>query len=441
MKTVCKYILDMSLLAFSAAAQTPADSVLNLSLAACREMALENSDAVKTADNKLLQAELDKKIAFTSYLPNFSGSAGVLYLLEDVDMMGMNMSMKGTYAAGINLVQPLYTGGKIRAGNKLGTIGRECAEENARLERMQTIADADNAYWTYVAVRRKVAMLDSYMQLMDTLLGQTERSVAAEMVTNDDLLRIKAKRSEILYQHQKAVNGLELCRLSLCNAIGADFGCRIVPTDTVMEIRMPSSLDSSIDSRPELKLLQKNVEVQEQQIKMTRADFLPSLALTAGYTYFGNIKINGSAAGPNGEMVPFTQSFDSGFTSAMATLSIPIFHWGEGVKKVKKVKLEQENALLDLHEKSRLMTIEAEQAVRNLSDSYGMVETSGLALEQAEASLRTVRNRYDAGMATLTDLLDAQSQWQQSLSNRIEAQTQFKINETEYLRVTGKLEP
>lgn len=441
MKTVCKYILGMSLLAFSAAAQTPADSVLNLSLAACREMALENSDAVKTADNKLLQAELDKKIAFTSYLPNFSGSAGVLYLLEDVDMMGMNMSMKGTYAAGINLVQPLYTGGKIRAGNKLGTIGRECAEENARLERMQTIADADNAYWTYVAVRRKVAMLDSYMQLMDTLLGQTERSVAAEMVTNDYLLRIKAKRSEILYQHQKAVNGLELCRLSLCNAIGADFGCRIVPVDTVMEIRMPSSLDSSIDSRPELKLLQKNVEVQEQQIKMTRADFLPSLALTAGYTYFGNIKINGSAAGPNGEMVPFTQSFDSGFTSAMATLSIPIFHWGEGVKKVKKAKLEQENALLDLHEKSRLMTIEAEQAVRNLSDSYGMVETSGLALEQAEASLRTVRNRYDAGMATLTDLLDAQSQWQQSLSNRIEAQTQFKINETEYLRVTGKLEP
>lgn len=430
----------MSLLAFPVAAQVPADSVLNLSLSVCRTMALESSDAVKTADNKLRQAELDKEIAFTAYLPNFSGSAGVLYLLEEPDMMGMSMSMKGTYVAGINLVQPLYAGGKIRAGNKLGTIGRECAEESARLERMQTIADADNAYWTYVAVRRKVAMLDSYMQLMDTLLAQTERSVSAEMVTNDDLLRIKAKRSEILYQRQKAFNGLELCRLSLCNAIGVDFGSRIVPTDTVLEIRMPSSLDSSIDNRPELKLLQKNVEVQEQQIKVTRADFLPSLALSAGYMYFGNVKMNGAATGPNGEMIPFSQSFDSGYTSAMATLSIPIFHWGEGAKKVKKAKLERENAQLDLHEKSRLMTIEAEQAVRNLADSYGMVETSRLALEQAEASLRTVRNRYDAGMATLTDLLDAQSQWQQNLSNSIEAQTQFKINETEYLRVTGKLD-
>ena len=122
----------MSLLAFPVAAQVPADSVLNLSLSACRTMALESSDAVKTADNKLRQAELDKEIAFTAYLPNFNGSAGVLYLLEEPDMMGMSMSMKGTYVAGINLVQPLYAGGKIRASNKLGTIGRECAEEKQK---------------------------------------------------------------------------------------------------------------------------------------------------------------------------------------------------------------------------------------------------------------------------------------------------------------------
>ena len=43
-------------------------------------------------------------------------------------------------------------------------------------------------------------------------------------------------------------------------------------------------------------------------------------------------------------------------------------------------------------------------------------------------------------MATLTDLLDAQSQWQQAESNLIEAQTQYKIYETAYLRATGRLE-
>ena len=51
-----------------------------------------------------------------------------------------------------------------------------------------------------------------------------------------------------------------------------------------------------------------------------------------------------------------------------------------------------------------------------------------------------MQNRYSASMAPLTDLLDAQSQWQQAESNLIEAQTQYKIYETAYLRATGQLE-
>jgi outer membrane protein TolC len=43
-------------------------------------------------------------------------------------------------------------------------------------------------------------------------------------------------------------------------------------------------------------------------------------------------------------------------------------------------------------------------------------------------------------MSTLTDLLDAQSQWQQAESNLIEARTQYKIYETEYRRAVGTLE-
>lgn len=60
-------------------------------------------------------------------------------------------------------------------------------------------------------------------------------------------------------------------------------------------------------------------------------------------------------------------------------------------------------------------------------------------MRQADENLRVMRNRYAASMAPLTDLLDAQSQWQQAESNLIEAQTQYKIYETEYLRATGSL--
>ena len=69
-----------------------------------------------------------------------------------------------------------------------------------------------------------------------------------------------------------------------------------------------------------------------------------------------------------------------------------------------------------------------------------MVETATLSQQQADENLRNMRLRYDNQMVTMTDLLDAQSQWQQAHSNLIEAQTQLRIYETEYLRVTGRLE-
>ena len=52
--------------------------------------------------------------------------------------------------------------------------------------------------------------------------------------------------------------------------------------------------------------------------------------------------------------------------------------------------------------------------------------------------MRVTNNKYNVSMALLTDLLDAQSQWKQAKSNLIEAQTQYKIYETEYLRATGR---
>lgn len=80
------------------------------------------------------------------------------------------------------------------------------------------------------------------------------------------------------------------------------------------------------------------------------------------------------------------------------------------------------------------------QAVQNVEDGYRMIHTAESGLRQAEENLRVMRNRYAAAMSPLTDLLDAQSQWQQAQSNLIEAQTQYMIYRTDYLRATGQLE-
>lgn len=416
-----------------------AQQPLRLSLDECRKMALAHSEELQKSDNALRQAELDRQIAKTALLPKFDASAVGAYMLPDMDMLGMEMRMRGTYMAGVNLTQPIYTGGKITTGNRLARIGEEVATEQLRMTRMDVLVEADNAYWTYIAVGRKVRMLESYHAQMDTLHRQTEAALAAGMATENDLLRIDAKRTEIHYQLQKVQNGADLCRMSLCRIVGADFDTQIEATDTIFVTSQPVGLSAETTARPELHLLEKQIAAGKEQIRMARADMLPTVGLGVNYMYYGNIKLNGMTDA-GGTMIPFSQEFRDGMGIAMLSVKIPIFHWGESRKKVRKAQYELRNAELDLQKNTRLLNIEVQQAIRNVQDGYELIRTAEKGLRQAEENLRVMRNRYAASMSPLTDLLDAQSQWQQAESNLIEAQTQYKIYETEYLRATGALD-
>jgi outer membrane protein TolC len=159
-----------------------------------------------------------------------------------------------------------------------------------------------------------------------------------------------------------------------------------------------------------------------------------------GYTYYGNIKTYTEVDMGNGTKMPYTTEFKDGIGLALLSVQVPIFHWGENFKKLSKSRLSVANARLQRQKNERLMDIEVQRTVLNLGDGYRMVQTAETGLGQAEENLRVMTDRYNASMSTLTDLLDAQSQWQQAESNLIEARTQYKIYETEYRRAIGTLE-
>ena len=417
-----------------------AQQPMKLSMEQCRDMALTASEELKQADNRLRQAELDDKIAATARLPKIEGSATGAYVLPDIEMTGMELAMRGTYMAGLTLTQPIYTGGKISAGRQMARLGRQIADQQLRMTRMDVLVDADNAYWSYIAVRRKVRMLESYSTQMDTIYKQTSSAVAAGMAIENDLLRIEAKRTEIEYQLQRARNGADLSRIELCNVIRTPLDTPIEPTDTTFNIESPTAMSLDIARRPEVGLLEKQIDVNMQRIRDARSEMLPTVGLSAGYSYYGNIKLKGFADMGNGTTVPYTQEFRDGIGIAMLAGKIPIIHWGESRKKLHKARYELDNSQLELQRNMRLMSIEAQQAVQNVEDGYRMIHTAESGLRQAEENLRVMRNRYAAAMSPLTDLLDAQSQWQQAQSNLIEAQTQYMIYRTDYLRATGQLE-
>lgn len=415
------------------------DGTLYLDQQKCRDMALAASEDLQKSENAYAQAGLDRKIAFSGYLPAFDASASAVFVAPDTEMSGMELIMRGTYLAGITLTQPLYAGGKIVAGHRLAKIGEEAAGEQLRKTKTEVIYDADNAYWSYVSVLEKQKMMEALSARMDTLFSQVGASIEAGMAVDSDLLTVKAKRSEVLYQKQKVESGVRLCRMALCRIVG-------VPFDTQIEVADPMSGDSpridtevDIAGRPEMKLLQSQVDAAKQQVRMTRGDWLPSLAIVGGYVNFGNIRMKTMVDAGDGTFTPYEQKIGQGLGTAMLSLSVPIFKWGQNYYKVRKAKIDVDNALLDLQKNERLLTLEANQASMNLNDSYLLLEAAEDAMAEADENLRVMKNRYDASMATLSDLLEAQSQWHQSRSNLIEAITQTRICVTDYLRATGRL--
>lgn len=416
---------------------------LVLSQRECRDMALTHSEDIKISSNNISQAELDHKVARNSLLPQLSGTAMGMYMAPDMDFEGIKLSMKETWIAGLNLTQPLYAGGKIISGIKLAKLGVDAQREQQRSTRAKVIADADNAYWTYIAVKEKQRMLESMLEYINSIYNQVKNSVDVEMATSADLLRVEAKRSDFNYQLENVNNGLEMCRINLCNIIGVDFSTQIVPADTTITVNRSANYSYGhglIANRPEYRLLQKQIAISEEQVRLVRADYLPTLALSAGYSYYGNLKMKGFADDGTGNMMSFSQNYKDGSFSIMLSLSIPIWNWGEGHKKVKKQKLAVENAHLDLEKNSRLMSIELRNAYNNLHSSESLIATAEAGEQDATEALRVMIDRYEVGMCTLTDLLEAQSQWHSAQSNVIEAKTQYKIYETDYLHAAGLLE-
>ena len=413
---------------------------LELSLQECKELALQTDEDLKIAQNHLTQSSLDKGVAKTAYLPKIDGMGSAFYLTPNSSMDMMEIQMRGVYLAGFSLTQPIYTGGKIYNANKLAKVGQEVAREQFEMTRMDVLAEAEKSYWMYVAVLSKIDMIKAYLTQLDSIYDYTNSAYELGLTTSLSLSRVDTRRSELRYRLRQAESGADLCRLALCRIIGVDENEGIMPTENI-DKNLPRPGDfMGIDSRPELHMAQKNVEAKKYDVKMTLADYLPTIGLQLGWNAFGNLKMKSFVEGPDGNYYPYTSSVNyKGFVGAVS-LSVPIFHWGEGYKKVKKAKIEVENAELSLEKNRKLMELQAHQAYNNYSDGLELIKSAQKAYEEAQQNLDMMQDQYEHGLMTLTDLLEAQSQWQSSYSNLIEAKTQYRINRVDYLRSIGLLE-
>ena len=450
-----------------------------LNLQKCREMAFENSKKMQVAAEQQKKAGYDWKSYRANFLPKISGSGLYAYMHKKMNykidggylpvyqssdvgqaiplnsmqlgpdgkpVMGADglplfkqyaflpdielaLGLRNVYSVGVMLEQPVYMGGKVRSAFKMASIGKEMAELNVHSSRAQVLTESDEAYWQYVRVKEQLKSAEKYLEVVSELVKNVTDAIETGMASQNDLLKAQVKQNEAELLVSKANNGVALSRMNLCRVIGVDLYSQVDVNDSLCAESTLNLLDmgNDITARPEYNLLEKQVELKSKEVALTRADFLPQLGVSASYAYGDGISLNGESDG--------VASF-----AAVASLKIPIYHWGEGRNKVKVVKAEQEMARLQQEELSQMMQLEVAKTRFNVEDAAARVKMTEKSLSQAEENLQVSRNRYEVGMETITNYMEAQAQWQKAWSDAIDARAELRLSETYYLKATGKLQ-
>lgn len=410
---------------------SPLTAQKRYTLVQCRSMALENNIRMKQAGIGQDTARETKKEAFTKYFPTISAT-GASYIankgLVQVDLSPqMQMSLlKNGVVGGITATQPLFTGGRIVNGNKLAKIGVEVSQFQMQQTENEVSLTTEQYYWQVVTLEEKLRTIIAVEDMLTNLCQDVEVAVKAGLKNRNDLLQVQLKKNDIASSKIKIENGILLSKLVLGQYIGDPTGNFNVETNMVENetLALPEAIKTdhtqALQYIPESHLLDKNVEANKLQRRMAIGKYLPVVSVGAGYMY--------------DDLMDKSHPYGIAF----ATVSIPISDWWGGSHVIKKHSLKLTNAYIERNDNKELLVIKMQKLWNDLDDAYKQLQIAKLSIEQATENLKLNNDYYLAGTTNMSDLLDAQSLFQQSKDKYADAYASYQIVRLDYLQSTGQ---
>ena len=401
------------------------------SLEDCKQLTIENNRKIKNSRLEIESSKQTKKNAFTNYFPSVSAS-GFGFTAKNplvaLDMGGMPINLLNNgMSAAITASQPIFAGGKIVNGNKLADLGTQLSQYQAKLSENEMLLNTENLYWQLVTLYEKRKTLDVIDNQVDQLLKDVELSYKAGMITNNDVLKVKLKKNEVTSNRIHLDNSIKLVKMSLCQQMAIDLASAdsleiLTPDIETIDSPVTYYVDhkNALPNRSESKLLDKNIEASKLQTKITRADYLPTVAVGATY-YRDNFLDNWNNNG-----------------AVFVSVSIPISGWWGGSHAIKRQKIQEQiayNNKIDIEEQ---LLLQMQNVKNELDNAYKQILLAKEAIEQSNENLRLNNQYYKVGTVTLTDVLDAQTLLQQSRDKYIETYSSYRQKQFEYLQVTGR---
>ncbi|MCB0458898.1 MAG: TolC family protein [Flavobacteriaceae bacterium] len=423
----------------------------NYTLEQCKELALENNLSLKDSKLKIDAADKVKKSAYTNYFPKVSASASLFKSskgLLDIETPEMNLpvyngnpenlanptqfayippfsieTLDYINTATLTAIQPIYAGGRIKKGNQLATLNQDVQQLQHDLNASEITVKTEEYYWNLVALNQKMITIENYQTLLQNLHKEINDFFEAGLTKKSDVLKVKLELNKIEGSKLELNNGIDILKMAFAQHLGLEDYENLSVKDSIVKINAPDvyykNPEEAVKIRKEAFLLEKAVDAEVLQKRLTNGELLPELGVGVGGLYL-DITDN-----------------DNFYGVVFASLTIPISDWWSGSYKKQEHNLKIEIAKNNQKEQSQLMQIQISKEYKALTESYKQIEIAKTSLIQSTEYLQELENSYDAGLTSLSDLLEAKAINQEANDALIDAKAKYKINIAKYKNVIG----
>jgi outer membrane protein TolC len=419
------------LLTPAAAADTDsgrAPLVLTLQDALTRAKA--NDPQFRTALTELGVAHQDTVQSRAQLLPNVTYNMQFLYTQGNGSLSGRYIANNGLheYIAQGNVHQVLSPG--MFAEYRRVEVSEALARAKSEIATRGLVVTVVQAYYGYVVAQRKYATAQKADSEAGRFLHISHKLQNGGEVARSDVIKAQIQSQQQQRELQNALLEMNKSRLDLAVLLFPNFEENFSVVD---DLRSPDPLPSfgevqtaATRSNPELRVALASLQQTDQEVKVAWTAMLPSL----GLDYFYGIDANQFAVRDRIGLK------NLGY-AASATLQLPVWNWGAGYSKVKQADLRRQQAHVELSFAQRRLLSDLRSFYDETETARAQLESLSQTAELASDSLRLTTLRYQAGEATVLEVVDAQNTLTLARNAYDDGQVRFQVALANLQTLTG----
>ena len=336
------------------------------------------------------------------------------------------------YRARIDLQWPIYTGGRLQALERAaraeaGAVGEELDAARADLK-----LEVTRAFWAVVTARESARVLEEALKRVDAQLGDVRTRFDAGFVPPNDVSSVEAQRARQQMLLIEARNQAAVAEADLARLIDAPAGAGL-QLDAALDA--PPQAARAVDAlvqdargaRSERSALELRIQAAMDRVEAARGGRRPAVSLVTGYDY----------ARPNAKIFPrrdeWQDSWDVGVNVSWA-----LWDSGRTAAEAAEASALVTAARERLAAFDETLALEVRQRQLDLSSARAQIAAAGEGVRSAADSRRVVQERFAAGVATTTELLDAQVALLEAELDRTRALAGARLAEARLERALGR---